>query len=112
MTTYSIEHETLDGRDIHVVMLGGELNVPDLLVLIDQLNALAAQQSSFDLLVDESAARASLIGPLDLRKLSQAWSESAAFKRARIAIFAPSPVIYGKVVKSRDEATAWLMADQ
>jgi hypothetical protein len=126
LTTYSIERETLDGRDIHVVMLSGEVNVPDVLVLIDQLNALAREQPSFELLVDESEAKASLIGPLDLRKLAQAWSESAASKRARIAIFAPTPVIYGlnrmvqsfgagegrlKVFKSRAAATAWLLDD-
>jgi hypothetical protein len=123
VTTYPIEHETLDDRDIHVVKLAGELSVTGLLAFIEQLDALAAQQPSIELLLDESDAKASLISPLDLRRIARAWGDSTAAERTRIAIFAPSPVIYGlnrmvqvfgnterrmKVFKSRAEATAWL----
>jgi hypothetical protein len=95
MMTYSIRREALGDGHVHVVTLSGEARHDELLSLVAELDGLAQQQPSLRVLVDERAVKASFITPPALRDIAHAWMAAAALKRARVAIFAPTPLIYG-----------------
>lgn len=46
-------------------------------------------------MVDESAVTAGMITPAEIRRITSMFQESRALASARIAVIAPSPVIYG-----------------
>jgi hypothetical protein len=120
----ALENTALEPGVLQLVTLSGRLERGELLGLVDALEALAQVQPSLRLLVDESEVEVSLIGPLDIRSIAQAWAGATTLKQIRVAVYAPSPVVYGlnrmvqafgnaqgkiAIFRDRAAALAWLV---
>ena len=117
MTAYSIQIDA--ERKIALVAVSGDIFIDDVTALFQEIRERFAGQS-YSALIDISAA--------DLHGDSEAVRKVANFERvfARMAICAPSPVLYGMarayeafsqlyrdrrvaVFRSREDALRWLM---
>jgi hypothetical protein len=123
MAEYTIRTERLGRLDVHVIELAGEARYKDLIQLLGRLDALAESNPRMAVLLDETDLRPGLFGPSEIRRIAQAWRESRHFRNARIAVFAPNPVVFGlnrmvaafsgremqlRVFSDKASATSWL----
>jgi hypothetical protein len=123
MADYTIRTESFGEADVCVVELAGEARYGDLIQLLNRLDVLAESNPRMAVLIDETGLLPGLIGPPEIRRLARAWGEARHFRTARIAVFAPSPVIFGlnrmvaafsgreaqlRVFSDKASATSWL----
>jgi hypothetical protein len=124
MAEYAIRMESLGQSDVCYVELAGEARYGDLIQLLNRLEVLAESNPGMAVLIDETGLRPGLTGPPEIRQLARAWGEARHFRTARIAVFAPSPVIFGlnrmvaafsgrerqlRVFSDKASATSWLL---
>ena len=95
MSTYHIDLDASKADGVLLVKLSGRAQAETIVRLLEELNALAEQDSSLRVLIDETDLGAGLIGPGDIGRIAQAWKKAAALRSVRIAAFATNPVIYG-----------------
>jgi hypothetical protein len=120
---YTLRTEPLGQSDVCYVELAGEAKYGDLIQLLNRLDVLAESNPRMAVLIDETGLRPGLIGPPEIRRLARAWEEARHFRTARIAVFAPGPVIFGlnrmvaafsgreaqlRVFSDKASATSWL----
>ena len=120
MTGYRVDAH-LDGDDIVTVTLSRAASFETIAGPLRELEALRPRR----VLMDESGLRPGLVSPSHIQQIAKLWRNAAALRGARIAVFAPSPVIYGlnrmfqawageevrvAVFTGRGDATAWLLA--
>ena len=125
MPAYTIEHVRQDGGE-HLVVTLLESARGAFLGQIGELDALAAEARPRRVLVDESRLRVGLVGPADMRLIAERWRTASALRTARIAVFAPAPIVYGlnrmfqalaggeaerrvALFRGRADAVAWLL---
>ena len=95
--------------------------------MFHDLEQLTGDDAELLVLIDESEMKAALLGPHELRAMMDALKASAGLRRrSRIAIYAPSNLVYGlnrmaqafagqasegrlEVFRSEDAAKAWLL---
>jgi hypothetical protein len=124
MAEYAIRMESLGQSDVCYVELAGEARYGDLIQLLNRLEVLAESNPGMAVLIDETGLRPGLTGPPEIRRLARAWGEARHFRTARIAVFAPTPVIFGlnrmvaafsgrehqlRVFSDKASATSWLL---
>jgi hypothetical protein len=119
---------TIRSDEHHVeVALSGSLGYETIAAMLEELDGLAtaALPALLKVLIDETDAGPGLLNPLDIRKWIDRWRRATALKAGRIAVVAPSFVMFGlnrmahglagsdstdhlAVFKERDAALAWL----
>jgi hypothetical protein len=108
---------------VHEVVLAGEATLDRLLELLRSVDALAAGEPTMRVLVDESALTPGGLDVDSLRRIAAEWQVLRHVGRVRIAVVAPSDVVFGlnrqtialadagavkQVFRTRGEAEAWL----
>ena len=107
---------------MHEVVVDGDASIGGVAALLRRLEAVAEGAPDTRFLLDETGFRAFAIGPREMREIAAAWRANTHLPRARVAVLAPSPVIYGlnrmaislgdaenvRVFRTRAEAEAWL----
>src|ERR1700733_923441 len=85
-----------DGHEVEV-MLSGRLGYDTIAAMLTELDALAntALPATLAVLVDETEASPGLLNPLDIRRWVDRWKQATALKRGRIAVIAPTLVMFG-----------------
>jgi len=115
-------------RDAHVhVTLRGRPRVETVVSMFRALEELTAGDGELLVLIDESEMTAGLLGPAELSEMMDALKSSTGLRRrSRIAVCAPSLLVYGlnrmaqafagqasegrlEVFRTVDEARAWLL---
>lgn len=89
---------TITSDDHHVeVTLSGRLGYDSIAGMLTELDALAnaALPATLTVLVDETEASPGLLNPLDIRRWIDNWKQAAALKQGRIAVVAPTLVMFG-----------------
>ena len=119
---------TITSHEQHVeARLSGRLDSDTISAMFDELDELAtaALPALLTVLVDETGARPGLLNPLDIRNWVDRWRSSTSLKAGRIAVVAPTFVMFGlnrmahgfagsdstdhlAVFKERDAALGWL----
>lgn len=84
-------------RDTYVhVAIRGRPKLRTVVAMFGELEQLASSRDDLLVLIDESEMKAALLGPAELRTMIEALKGSAGLRhRSRIAINAPSNLIYG-----------------
>jgi hypothetical protein len=79
------------------VTLVGRLGYETIAAMLDELAGLAnaAQPAALSVLVDETDASPGLLNPLDIRRWIDNWKRATALKQGRIAVVAPTLVMFG-----------------
>ena len=107
---------------MHEVVVDGDASVDGVAALLRRLEAIAEADPELRFLLDETGSRAFSIGPREMREIAAVWRANTHLPRARVAVLAPSPVIFGlnrmaisladadnvRVFRTRAEAEAWL----
>ena len=116
--------------DLVEVSLIGRLAYETIGAMLEELDALAvaaAEPTSLRVLIDESDASPGLLSIQEIRSWIDRWKRSVALKQGRIAVIAPSMVMYGlnrmaqgfsgnayeghlAVFRDRGAAIGWLLA--
>jgi hypothetical protein len=119
---------TITSENHHVeVTLSGRLGYDTIAAMLTELDALAnaALPVTLAVLVDETDASPGLLNPLDIRRWIDNWKLATALKAGRIAVVAPTLVMFGlnrmaqglaggesdehlAVFRDRDAAVQWL----
>jgi hypothetical protein len=119
---------TITSENHHVeVTLRGRLGYDTIAAMLTELDALAnaSLPAALTVLVDETDASPGLLNPLDIRRWIDNWKQATALKHGRIAVIAPTLVMFGlnrmaqgfaggesdghlAVFRDRDAATQWL----
>jgi hypothetical protein len=118
----------LEQRDAYVlVTLRGRPRVGIVRSMFRDLERLTTEDGELLVLIDESEMLARLLQPSELREMIDLLKGSKGLRqRSRIAIYAPSPVVYGmnrmaqafagqasegrlEVFRTADDAEAWLL---
>jgi hypothetical protein len=117
-------------KDLVEARLAGKLGYATIRAMLEELDTLAiaaADPVSLRVLIDESDASPGLLSVHEIRSWIDRWKQSAALKQGRIAVIAPSMVMYGlnrmahgfagkdtdghlNVFRDRDTAVVWLLA--
>jgi hypothetical protein len=117
MATYAI----VEGVDEVRVTLAGVAGFAEMLVLIDELEALGQLR----ILLDETDYESGTLTSSDIRLLVDAWQRAPVLRGARVAIVAPDPLNFGiariahgvggervedqlGIFRTESEALAWL----
>jgi hypothetical protein len=84
-------------RDAHLdVVLRGRPALETFVALFAELEQLTTTDGELLVLIDESEIDAGLLGSPELRAMMAAWEGSDGLReRSRIAIYAPSDLVYG-----------------
>ena len=116
------------GDYVHVV-LHGRPRLKMVVSMFNELEQLTTPRSELRVLIDESDMKAGLLSPNELRAMMGALKASEGLRhRSRIAIYAPSTVVYGlnrmaqafageasegrlEVFRSEDAARDWLSVE-
>jgi len=116
-------------RDGYVhVALRGRPRLKMVLSMFGELEKLTTNDAELLVLIDESEMKAALLSPGELRAMIDGLKASPGLSRSRIAIYAPSPLVYGlnrmaqafagerwehrlKAFRSEDEAERWLLGE-
>ena len=95
--------------------------------MFEDLERLTTNDAELLVLIDASEIQAALLSPTEVRAMMQSWKSCAGLReRARIAIYAPSDVVYGltrmaqafggnasegrfEVFRAKDAARDWLL---
>lgn len=78
------------------VALRGRPRSETIIALFVELERQATTDGELFVLIDESETDAALLGATELRAMMNAWAGSEGLReRSRIAIYAPSDVVYG-----------------
>lgn len=87
---------TSTGQTVEVA-LSGRLGYDAIAAMLTELEALAnaALPAPLSVLVDETEASPGLLNPLDIRRWIDNWKQAAALKQGRIAVVAPTLVMFG-----------------
>jgi hypothetical protein len=87
---------TSDGHHAEV-MLSGKLGYDTIAAMLTELDALAnaALPGALTVLIDETEASPGLLNPLDIRRWIDNWKQARALKQGRIAVVAPTLVMFG-----------------
>ena len=107
---------------VHEVLVEGDASVAGVAGLLRRLDAVAARAPGTRFLLDETGFRALSIGPREMREIAATWRATVHLPQARVAVVAPSPLVYGlnrmaisladadnvAVFRTREEAEAWL----
>ena len=108
---------------VYEVEFGGEATLEGMLVLLRELDDRAKERPGLRAILDESNLRVSQLRVGDVRQIIDAFRLARHIRSARVAIVAPSPVVYGMnrmamafadandvfcVFRTRKEAEAWL----
>jgi hypothetical protein len=115
------------GDDLVEVTLAGRLGYETIAAMLEELDALAIARlpAYLKVLVDETDASPGLLGLLEIRRWIDRWKRGAV-KHGRIAVVAPSLVMFGlnrmaqgvagadsdehlAVFRDRDAALTWLL---
>jgi hypothetical protein len=114
------------GEYIHVA-LRGRPRLQMVVSMFHELEQLTTHDAELRVLIDESDMKAALLSPSELRAMIDALKASAGLRhRSRIAIYAPSNLVYGlnrmaqafagvasegrlEVFRSEDAARRWLL---
>ena len=91
---HTVERWQREGVEIASVRLSGAATYEGISSLLLDLERIAARGVRH-FLIDESGVTAGLITPAEIRRVTSMFQESRALATARIAVIAPSPVIYG-----------------
>jgi hypothetical protein len=89
---------TIASDDDHVeVTLSGKLGYDSIAAMLTELDALAstALPATLSVLIDETEASPGLLNPLDIRRWIDNWKQAAALRQGRIAVVAPTLVMFG-----------------
>ena len=110
-------------RRLILVKLLGSTRPETIIGMLDELDALVAQDVSLRVLIDETDLRPTIFGPGDIGRFADAWRRCAALRSSRIAVFVSNIAMYGLnrmfeglanagdhmgVFHTRREALAWL----
>jgi hypothetical protein len=117
-------------RDAYVfVTLRGRPRVGIVRSLFHELEQLTTEDAELLVLIDESEVMVRLLRPSELREMIDLLKASTGLReRSRIAIYAPSPIVYGmnrmaqafagqasegrfEVFRTADDAETWLLTD-
>jgi hypothetical protein len=117
-------------RDAYVfVTLRGRPRVGIVRSLFYELEQLTTEDAELLVLIDESEVMVRLLRPSELREMIDLYKASTGLReRSRIAIYAPSPIVYGmtrmaqafagqasegrfEVFRTADDAETWLLTD-
>ena len=84
-------------RDAYVhVALRGRPTLEPILSMFSELEQLTAKDGELAVLIDESEMKAGLLSPAELRAMMSGLKSSAGLRdRSRIAVYAPSNIVYG-----------------
>jgi hypothetical protein len=125
MSSYALDSAALD-QGVVFVTLSGRATYEMIIGLLEELDSLAASGAGpLRILIDESELRAGFVSVSDVKSIARRWESAQALRSARIAVVAPTPVIYGlnrmmhgfasldtenriALFKSRVDAKAWL----
>jgi hypothetical protein len=128
--TSTAPHYRLVESDGYVhVALRGRPRLEMVLSMFSELEQLASKDAELFVLIDESEMKAALLSPGELRAMIDGLKASPGLRRSRIAIYAPSPLVYGlnrmaqafagerwedrlKAFRSKGEAERWLLGGQ
>ena len=91
---HTVERWHRDGVEIASVTLSGAASYEGIARLLLDLERIAARGVRH-FIIDESVVTAGLITPAEIRRITSMFQESRALAAARVAVIAPSPVIYG-----------------
>ena len=126
VATFDISHETHGDLKIVVVRFAGQADKQSITNLIAQIAALGDDTTLARVLMDETDLRPGLLLPSDVRGIVERWRALIARRTVRIAVYAPSPMIYGlnrlaesvaggdakdrlAAFRSRTDAIGWLL---
>jgi hypothetical protein len=83
-------------RDGYVhVAIRGRPQLGMVVEMFGELDRLATAESELLVLIDESEMKAALLGPSELRAMIDSLKQTGLRARSRIAIYAPSNLVYG-----------------
>ena len=123
VSSYEIQ---FGAEPVVVVILSGNVNYATVAALFAELEELAVRDPDMAALVDETNTRPGLVGVGDIRRMMAQWSRMHALKRRKLAVVAPTNVMFGinrmarglagreveghiEVFRDRDAAMAWLL---
>ncbi len=108
---------------VYEVKFGGDATLERVLVLLREFDERARESPGLRAILDESDLRVSQLRAGDVRRIIDAFRLARHIRSARVAIVAPTPVVYGLnrmamafadaddvfcVFRAREEAEAWL----
>jgi hypothetical protein len=126
VSRYELEFVTQGGKELVQVRLFGQADHANLEALIAELDAAVRDRHPIGILVDESELKPGLIGVDDVRTIVVRWRKANDLRAARIAVFAPNPLVFGlnrlveslaardkrmtmRAFRERGSALGWLM---
>jgi hypothetical protein len=126
MSSYTISSDA----GLVLVTLAGRLTYETIAAMLEELDELATAglPDKVNVLIDESDASPGLLRIAEIRRWIARWRKATALKEGRIAVVAPTIVMYGlnrmahavagaeseghlEVFRDRGEALAWLQTD-
>jgi hypothetical protein len=126
LSSYTIHSEA----GLVLVALTGRLSYETIAAMLVELDALTTARlpDKVNVLIDETDASAGLLNVAEIRKWIARWRQATALKEGRIAVVAPSIVMYGlnrmahaiagaeseghlEVFRDRGEALIWLQGE-
>jgi hypothetical protein len=123
------DHQIVQRDDYVEVVIRGRPRLEMVVAMFRDLEELTGHDAELLVLIDESEMKAALLGPHELRAMMDALKASAGLRRrSRIAIYAPSNLVYGlnrmaqafageasegrlEVFRTEDAAKRWLLGD-
>ncbi|HEY1958703.1 MAG TPA: hypothetical protein VGH28_23970 [Polyangiaceae bacterium] len=91
---HTIQRWRRNGAEIASVALSGAASYEGIASLLRDLESIAASGVRH-FIIDESDLTPGLITPAEIRRIASMFQESRSLGTARVAVIAPSPVIYG-----------------
>jgi hypothetical protein len=118
--SYRIHDEEMNGAAVVVVTLTGTSDRDTIVGMLQALDERAPRL----IFIDESEFSPDLLSGVHIQEFAAQWRGATALRAARMAVYAPNPVMYGlnrmfqlwadskegvAVFRKREEALAWLL---